>query len=80
MASWIGKGNNAPIEAGQLAGLLGNDTMSQFASKAGIGLAEAGPALAAVLPALIDQLTPDGNAPEASSLEGTLSGLLSGMR
>lgn len=78
MASWVGSGQNESIGADQLAKVLGNDTLSQFASKAGIGLAEAAPALAAVLPALVDGLTPQGQAPGASSLEGTLGKFLSG--
>ena len=79
MASWIGSGKNESIGADQIAKVLGKDTLSQFASKTGIGLAEAGPALAAVLPSLIDQLSPHGKAPEASSLEGALGQLLSGL-
>jgi uncharacterized protein YidB (DUF937 family) len=77
MASWLGSGANDSIGADELTKVLGHDTMSQFASKAGIGLAEAGPALAAILPSLIDQLSPHGQAPETSSLEGMLGSLLS---
>jgi uncharacterized protein YidB (DUF937 family) len=77
--SWVGTGQNQSISASKLAGLLGNDTISQFAQKAGLGVADAGPALAAVLPSLIDKLTPQGRVPEESSLEGALSSLLSGL-
>ena len=73
------RAKNESIGADQLASVLGNDTISQFASKAGIGLAEAGPALAAVLPSLVNQLTPKGEVPQSSSLEGALGGLLSSM-
>lgn len=80
MASWVGSGKNESIGVDQLVKLLGNDTLGQFASKAGIGLAEAGPALAAVLPSLIDGLTPQGKAPESSALETALGSLLAGAR
>ena len=80
MASWVGSGQNESIGVDQVLKVLGNDTVSQFADKAGIGLAEAGPALAAVLPALINQLTPQGQAPESSSLESALGSLLSAAR
>jgi uncharacterized protein YidB (DUF937 family) len=80
MASWIGTGKNESIGADQIANVLGDDTLSQFASKAGVGLAEAGPALAAVLPSLVDQLTPKGNVPAPSALESALTSLLSGGR
>jgi len=75
-ASWIGSGQNQGISADQIASVLGNDTMSQFANKAGIGLAEAGPALAALLPSIVDRMTPQGKMPEESALEGALGGLL----
>ena len=76
MASWVGSGQNESIGADQLTKVLGKDTLSQFASKAGVGLAEAGPALAALLPSLIDGLTPQGRAPEAPSLEDAIGKFL----
>jgi len=41
--------------------------------------AEAGSLLAGLLPAVVDQLTPDGKVPETNSLENTLGSLLSGL-
>ena len=79
MESWVGSGENKAIDASQLVSLLGNDTMKAFAQKAGLSLADAGPAIAAVLPSLINGLTSQGQAPEASSLESALGGLLSGL-
>lgn len=78
MSSWVGSGQNQSVGAEQLLKVLGRDTMSQFASKAGLSLAEAGPALAAVLPSLIDNLTPKGRAPETNLLETALGPFLSG--
>lgn len=78
LESWIGTGSNQAIAPEQLSSALGEDTMAQFASKAGIGIEQAGPALAAVLPGLINGLTPQGSAPEESSLEGALAGMLGG--
>jgi len=51
--------------------------MGQFASKAGIPVAEAGSVLAGLLPTVIDKLTPDGKVPDANDLENTLGSLLS---
>ena len=53
--------------------------MAQFAHKSGMPVAEAGSLLAGLLPTVIDKLTPDGNMPDTSSLEGTLSSLLAGL-
>jgi uncharacterized protein YidB (DUF937 family) len=74
--SWISTGPNPPISASQVTDVLGGETMGQFARKAGISLSDAGPLLAGLLPTVIDKLTPDGNVPEANSLEDTLSSLL----
>lgn len=79
VASWVGTGQNQGVSPDQIASALGNDTLSQFANKAGIGLAEAGPALAAVLPMLVDRMTPQGQVPETNTLEGSLGGLLSSL-
>ena len=78
VASWISTGPNPPISATQVTDVLGSATMGQFAQKAGVPVAEAGSLLAGLLPTVIDKLTPDGKLPEASSLESTLSSLLSG--
>jgi uncharacterized protein YidB (DUF937 family) len=79
MSSWISTGPNPPATADQLAGVLGADTLSQFAAKAGIPQGEAGGLLAGLLPTVIDQLTPHGRVPESNELESALGGLLSGL-
>jgi uncharacterized protein YidB (DUF937 family) len=78
ISSWISTGPNPPINASQVTDVLGHDTLSQFAAKAGVPHAEAGGLLASLLPAVIDQLTPQGKMPESNSLESTLGSLLSG--
>jgi uncharacterized protein YidB (DUF937 family) len=50
--------------------------LSQFARKTGIPPAQAGAALAALLPAVIDPLTPEGKVPETNAFEGALGDLL----
>jgi uncharacterized protein YidB (DUF937 family) len=79
MSSWISTGPNPPIQPGQLTSVLGNDTLNQFAQKAGIDPGQASSILASVLPALIDHLTPNGQVPQTSSLESTLGSLLGGL-
>ena len=76
VSQWISTGPNPPISGDQLTKVLGSDVIGQVAQKAGLGQAEAGSALAAVLPGLIDHLTPDGQVPDASSLQSALGGLL----
>lgn len=79
MSSWISTGPNPPISPAQVTDVLGGDTVKQFASRAGVPTAEAGSLLAGLLPAVIDQLTPDGKVPETNSLENSLKSLLSGL-
>jgi uncharacterized protein YidB (DUF937 family) len=78
VASWVGGGPNQPVSPSQVTSALGPDTISQFAAKAGIGSGEAGSVLASLLPTLVNQITPQGKAPDGDALEGALGSLLSG--
>ena len=80
MSSWISTGENKSISADQVSNVLGKDTLSQFATKAGIKEGEAGSVLAGLLPNLVDHLTPSGKMPEGSALESVLGGLMSGLK
>ncbi|MBM4117950.1 MAG: DUF937 domain-containing protein [Gammaproteobacteria bacterium] len=77
IAGWISTGPNPPVSAAQVTDVLGQDTLRQFASKAGVSLADAGSLLAGPLPAAVDHLTTDGKVPETNALEGLLGSLLS---
>jgi uncharacterized protein YidB (DUF937 family) len=77
IGSWISTGPNPAISPSQISEVLGQDTLTQFAAKAGVSHGEAGGLLASLLPTVIDQLTPQGNLPESHSLESALGGLLS---
>ena len=81
IGSWIGKGENAPISAGQLQDVLGSDAISGIAQKLGMNSATLLPLLATLLPTLIDHLTPKGQVPAEGlgnhdDLLSSLSGLL----
>jgi outer membrane protein OmpA-like peptidoglycan-associated protein/uncharacterized protein YidB (DUF937 family) len=76
VSSWIGKGVNEPVTPTQLDTALGGDFISSIGSKLGLPAATVGPALAFVVPKLIDRLTPDGKVP--SVLPAEVTSLLSG--
>jgi uncharacterized protein YidB (DUF937 family) len=78
VGSWIGTGPNQPVSPSQVTSALGPDVVGQFAAKAGINTGEAGSVLASLLPALVNQITPQGRAPDGDALEGALGSLLSG--
>ncbi|HEY3442372.1 MAG TPA: YidB family protein [Paludibaculum sp.] len=63
-SSWIGTGQNLPISADQLQGVLGGDMLRQLAGKLGIAPETASSQLADVLPGLFDKLTPNGVLPQ----------------
>ncbi len=81
VGSWIGKGDNLPVSADQLREVLGSDLLGKLAGQLGVDPAQASGQLADLLPGLVDQLTPQGVAPEnglgdAGDLMGMLGGLL----
>ncbi|HET7441423.1 MAG TPA: YidB family protein, partial [Terriglobales bacterium] len=64
--SWIGNGPNQPIAPQQVESLLGQDRLQQLAARAGIPASVTSAALARVLPALVDKLTPNGQLDHAA--------------
>ncbi len=79
-SSWVGKGENMPISADQLSQVLGSGAMGDIAAKLGMNSGEAGGALAQMLPGIIDQLTPNGQAPQGGlGGAGDLMGMLGKM-
>lgn len=78
--SWVGSGQNQPINGDQLGQVLGHDTLGQIASQLGLNHGEAAGALSQILPGLIDQLTPHGQAPAGGlGNSGDLMGMLGGL-
>jgi uncharacterized protein YidB (DUF937 family) len=72
--SWVGTGENQELSPDELQQALGQDQVSKLAAEAGVSDDEAKTGLAAMLPGLIDKLSPDGKMPDASQLEGLLKG------
>ncbi|MBJ7456122.1 MAG: DUF937 domain-containing protein [Thermoleophilia bacterium] len=75
-ASWIGTGDNKAISADQVRGALGDDEVQRVADEAGVSKDEAASGLAALLPELVDKVTPDGLVPDAGALAERLQKLL----
>ena len=79
--SWIGNGQNLPTSAAQISQILGSDVVRNIAAKLGIDPDQAAQQLSAMLPGLIDKLTPNGEAPAGglgnpNDLMGMLGGFL----
>lgn len=74
MNSWISTGNNLPVSADQLGGVLGPELLGQIAQQLGVSQGQAASQLSGVLPQVVDQLTPNGQLPQDGL--GELSDLL----
>jgi uncharacterized protein YidB (DUF937 family) len=64
--SWVSTGSNQPIAPQQLESILGEDRISQLASRTGVPPAIASAALSRILPMVVDKLTPQGKLPQAA--------------
>ena len=65
--SWIGTGQNLPIDAGALSQIFGQGQLGQIAQQLGVSHEEAAGQLAQTLPQVVDQMTPNGQIPEGHS-------------
>jgi uncharacterized protein YidB (DUF937 family) len=65
--SWIGTGQNMPIDAGALSQIFGQGELGQLAQQLGISHDEASGNLAQMLPNVVDEMTPGGQIPDNHS-------------
>jgi outer membrane protein OmpA-like peptidoglycan-associated protein/uncharacterized protein YidB (DUF937 family) len=63
VGSWIGGGESKALSTSQLESALGSNMLSSIASKVGLPLSTASPALAFMIPQIVDKLTPSGVIP-----------------
>jgi uncharacterized protein YidB (DUF937 family) len=75
-ASWVGKGENAPVSSSQITDVLGSGAISEMAAKFGISPDTLSSQLAEHLPGVVDKMTPDG---EVNNNSGDLLGTVLGM-
>jgi len=65
--SWIGTGQNMPIDASVLSQIFGHGQLGQIAQQLGVSQEEASGGLAQMLPQVVDQMTPQGQVPDNHS-------------
>lgn len=75
---WVSNGPNPPITGDHVQQVFGSDTVQQVAGQIGVPPAQAASGLAALLPAVIDKLTPNGQSVGGANLESNIAGLLNG--
>ncbi|WP_411279139.1 YidB family protein [Gemmatimonas sp.] len=79
VSSWVSTGANRSVSPAQLEHALGATAVAQAAATAGVDPSQAMDGLAAMLPQLIDTLTPDGDVtPGSSAMLTQVMGMLRG--
>jgi uncharacterized protein YidB (DUF937 family) len=71
--SWVGTGENKPIQPDELGKAIGSQTLKDIAAKAGVSEEELLKQLSAALPGLVDKLTPNGSIPRKEQVEAALN-------
>jgi uncharacterized protein YidB (DUF937 family) len=72
--SWVGTGQNKPVQPNELGDALGKKTVTQMADKAGCSQDDLLTQLSKALPGLIDKLTHDGRIPSQQEVNQRLTG------
>lgn len=72
--SWIGRGENKPVQPDALGKALGKENIEQMADKAGFNVNDLLAQLSKALPGIIDQLTHDGRIPSQQEVRQRLKG------
>ncbi len=67
--SWVGHGENQPIQPGQLGGALGQNVLNELSTRTGMSQQELLNQLAVALPQIINHMTPNGRMPTLADLE-----------
>ena len=66
--SWVGSGQNAPIQPAQLGSAIGQTTIADLARSAGISEQDLLAQLSRMLPGVVDKLTPNGRVPSQAEI------------
>jgi uncharacterized protein YidB (DUF937 family) len=79
VGSWISTGPNKEVSPEQVGQALGPDQLGRLSQQTGLDIGSLTAQLSTLLPGLVDKLTPDGNVPEAGTVQDKLGGLLKGL-
>lgn len=80
-SSWVSGGANRSVSPDQIHAALGDERMSELASRLGIGTPQVASELTQVLPQMVDRMTPQGQLPSDGGMPdlGQLGELLGGL-
>jgi uncharacterized protein YidB (DUF937 family) len=75
--SWVSTGQNMPVSGDQVTNALGHGNVQTMSQKLGLPQGATAAALAALLPIVIDQLTPKGHVEQGGDVSSMLASLKS---
>jgi uncharacterized protein YidB (DUF937 family) len=75
VGSWVGTGQNLPVNPADLAHALGPDKIGALAKATGLDTGAVAGQLSSILPGLVDHLTPQGSVPDHGALDLGLAAL-----
>jgi uncharacterized protein YidB (DUF937 family) len=78
VASWLGQGENHPITAQQAHAALGDTELSEMSDKLGMPKEQVAEAVSALLPEMVNKMTPDGQVPKNHDFLSSLQELAGG--
>lgn len=67
--SWVGPGDNHPVQPGQLGGALGGDILAKLSQATGMSQQDLLNQLAVALPQVVNSLTPKGRMPTLADFD-----------
>jgi len=73
--SWVGTGQNMPIAPEALDQIFGEQGIGEIARHAGLTPRQTSEGLSALLPEVVDRVTPDGQVPDLDQLTMSVEGL-----
>jgi uncharacterized protein YidB (DUF937 family) len=73
--SWVGTGQNEAVTGDQLSNALGGQSLQRYGQKLGISPQMISAGLAALLPVIIDRLTPKGRVEQGTDLQAALASI-----
>ncbi len=74
--SWVGTGANQAVDPQALSQLLGSDKIAQVAAQVGVSPEQVQSGLAALLPQVVNHLTPNGDTTNAEEANSDISAVL----
>ena len=78
--SWVSTGQNMPVSSDQITSALGSGNIAAMAQKCGINPQLASAGLAALIPLVVDHLTPRGRVEETHAGGMDLGAMLSSLK